>query len=361
MRHDFMRKPIWNGILISMLIFMASFAGGTARAMEWSKYTDLRNGTIVYTGTGPVVFDDAQRLAAIIPPPASPWNSASVPRPGADLGSLERYASSRKRLRIELNSPGGNLVGGIRLGAFIRDSGFDTAVIAGAECHSACTIAFLGGVSRSVVGKFGVHAMAFNQQAVAVKGGLDDKDVYDVQALSSMLILYTRDMLGSAELADASLRIGSRQTALVGDTELRDWNVITIASRPTQAFAGSALSTVDCGSNTMVQKIVCGSLTFARADIRITKALKTLRPRVDTTEIDAQQSLWRAYSATCEERSRVVLPHSLGQATSVSEIPVEECLTEAYKLRVRELEALVEYHSVGASATAARGWHRKAN
>ena len=354
------RKPIWTAILVCL----ALVAGSAAQAMEWSKYIDVRNGTIVYTGKGPVVLDDAQKLAAIMPPSAPAAPTSLVPK--VDLAELERNASNRKRPRIELNSPGGNLVGGLRLGAFIRASGFDTTVAADAECHSACTIAFLGGVSRTVVGKFGIHAMAIKKEAAAEKGGLDDKDVYDVQALSSMLMLYTRDMLGSGDLADASLSFGSRQTMLVGDAELRDWNVITIASRPSQAFASSALSTIDCSNDkiTMVRKIVCSSLSFARADIRITKALETLRQQVDAKDLNAQQTLWRAYTATCEARSRTTVGYGWSRTTSAlseAETPVEECLVEAYQLRLRELEALVEYHSARSSETATKGWHRKAN
>lgn len=69
------------------------------------------------------------------------------------------------RFVIALDSNGGSLIGGLRLGQMIREGGFDTTVqrhpldpttgkpgynTAGGRCFSACAIAFLGGVRRTV-------------------------------------------------------------------------------------------------------------------------------------------------------------------------------------------------------------------
>lgn len=75
---------------------------------------------------------------------------------------------------VVFDSPGGNLVGGIQLGRLIRNLEFDTAaietvdeemrgetkvIVANPMCASACSLAFLGGVNRSVEerARFGVH------------------------------------------------------------------------------------------------------------------------------------------------------------------------------------------------------------
>src|SRR6516164_3633218 len=90
------------------------------------------------------------------------------------INSVPDYAP--KRLRI--NSPGGNLLAGIRLGEMLRAGGFATEVgfdlldhgahpafgnraskrIPGI-CASACAYMFLGGVERTISAgsKFGVH------------------------------------------------------------------------------------------------------------------------------------------------------------------------------------------------------------
>lgn len=75
---------------------------------------------------------------------------------------------------VVFDSPGGNLVGGIQLGLLIRQLEFDTAALetvdeemrgetkviaANPMCASACSLAFLGGVNRSVEegARLGVH------------------------------------------------------------------------------------------------------------------------------------------------------------------------------------------------------------
>jgi hypothetical protein len=51
-----------------------------------------------------------------------------------------------RRIAIVLNSPGGLLVEGLRLGRFFHDAKIATYVFAGGiGCHSACSLAFLGG------------------------------------------------------------------------------------------------------------------------------------------------------------------------------------------------------------------------
>src|SRR5947209_19946303 len=46
---------------------------------------------------------------------------------------------------VRLASPGGNLVGGLRLGQAVRELGAATTVARGSRCVSACAYAFLGG------------------------------------------------------------------------------------------------------------------------------------------------------------------------------------------------------------------------
>ncbi len=71
---------------------------------------------------------------------------------------------------VVLNSPGGNLIAGIRLGAILRAGGYVTSVGSSipdgsghrersrGECLSACAFSFLGGVSRSARdGEVGIH------------------------------------------------------------------------------------------------------------------------------------------------------------------------------------------------------------
>ena len=64
---------------------------------------------------------------------------------------------------IALSSPGGNLVGGLKLGMLIREMGFNTTISSTdhspPNCISACAYAFAGGLSRhlSEGSKYGIH------------------------------------------------------------------------------------------------------------------------------------------------------------------------------------------------------------
>lgn len=82
------------------------------------------------------------------------------------------------RLTIVFDSPGGSIAGGMELGHLIRKNGYDTAIEMDIEeeipangksgirtiasntmCASACSLAFLGGINRSITpdGRYGVH------------------------------------------------------------------------------------------------------------------------------------------------------------------------------------------------------------
>ena len=95
--------------------------------------------------------------------------SSDTPQQFTDFAKLNGFPST-----VFLNSPGGNLLGGVRLGEKIRQFGYETAVgktqplkggALGSEqetvdgiCASACAYAFLGGIERKANAKqVGVH------------------------------------------------------------------------------------------------------------------------------------------------------------------------------------------------------------
>ncbi len=355
--------------LAGLLGLVALAANVSAQAMDWTAQTTMRIGEVIYAGKGDVVADDAERLQALI--------AASL---GADgrPGRFEQNFNNSHRQQVSLNSDGGNVVGGLRLGDFIRSQGFGTVVAAGADCHSACTMAFLGGVTRLVAGRLGIHAMSVKRTT---------SDTLDaVQSLSSVFFRYTREMTGTDDMAAAALKFGSGGIKLVSDLELRDWNIITVASRPQQSYRGGDFSTIDCvnpADASIVQKIACSDLALARADIRITRALNALRARPSAQSIEADQARWKAYRDGCGKWRRRAMEFRLPsqgaspssgesefirQALEAARVPgytygetsVESCLREAFELRLRELEALAEYEGIRGGRVAAEGWHSPA-
>ncbi len=94
------------------------------------------------------------------------------------FGDEERFVDAALSVTgpvvVVLNSPGGNLMAGIKIGEAIRLKGFRTLVMDGSMCASACALAWLGGRPR-LLGPdayVGFHA-AFNEdpaQSVTAPG-----------------------------------------------------------------------------------------------------------------------------------------------------------------------------------------------
>jgi hypothetical protein len=107
-------------------------------------------------------------------------------------------------LTIYLNSPGGDLMAGIKLGELIRVQGFNAAVgksvpsdvtasfrdISEGRCASACAYAFLGGVSRTAKqGELGVHQFYNDATIKDPLGKLFDAIDLSVNQLISALVI----------------------------------------------------------------------------------------------------------------------------------------------------------------------------
>jgi hypothetical protein len=73
---------------------------------------------------------------------------------------------------VAFSSPGGSLVGGLKLGLLIREMGFNTTISATdyspPNCFSACAYAFVGGISRhlSEGSKYGLHQFKGTEKAI---------------------------------------------------------------------------------------------------------------------------------------------------------------------------------------------------
>lgn len=58
---------------------------------------------------------------------------------------------------LNVNSPGGDVIGAINVGEFIRQKEMDVTVMEGDSCASSCVLLLVGGVRRFVGGKIGLH------------------------------------------------------------------------------------------------------------------------------------------------------------------------------------------------------------
>jgi hypothetical protein len=326
---------------LCMALVMASTP---VRAMEWTAQLNLSSleGGFVYAGEGEIDLDDAKKLEKLY----------------ASKKSLEGKLGGRSVVR--LNSTGGFIRGGIQLGLAIRKLGLATEVPASAGCDSACTFAFLGGVERQIEGRFRIHALSLDKGVPLSSTTLDD-----VQQWASLMVQYARLMVDKSDMAEAALTVSASSINRVPDDLLRDWNIITIAARPSQLYPASELHTLSCGtpsSHPYVMKAVCNGLDLARLDRRITAALAALKSRPLFDRIELEQQRWLRSRDQCEadfpiigDNGKIALDRRTGT------LGVNDCLSGIYNIRAKELEALVAYFEVGETAIAKKGWKTPAN
>ncbi len=254
-------------------------------------------GRQVIEASGPIELEDAERFEVL-------------------ANTYARGINNAERPLLRLNSAGGHVVGGITLGMTIRTLGFDTDVEEGATCASACTFAFLGGVSRTI---------AVRSEAI-----------------------------------------------------LRDWDIITDVNRPNEVLSHpSALQCQAAGrsnqSNELSQPSAltrdsgCFGARYDQLDERILSALEAIGATKRFPDIVAEQSRWVAFRNRCAAVSSIPQPaegespheqpsRSAAMEQSAAHGAQRGCLEFAYEKRVAELEALVRYLDVESNPEVRAGW-----
>ena len=105
-----------------------------------------------------------------------------------DTDNVAKFAAAVKRNKatvVEFDSPGGDIYKAMELGRKIRELGLDTFQTRGLQCASACSLAFLGGVSRSsAANAIGVHRPYYPN---GFPGDVDDAVVATQQATADMI------------------------------------------------------------------------------------------------------------------------------------------------------------------------------
>ena len=84
---------------------------------------------------------------------------------------FQRIAATLPKATVAFDSPGGNLLAGLKIGETMRAKGYSSLVPDGSVCASACAIAWLGGAKRylGVTGRLGFHA-ASGEDGVSAPG-----------------------------------------------------------------------------------------------------------------------------------------------------------------------------------------------
>jgi len=155
-------------------------------------------------------------------------------------GEIEAGAAERVRQElaqigsdgadVHLDSPGGSLVDGIRIGRLLRSIAATTNVgVQGrGRCFSACALAFLGGVYRYVPegSLYGVHRVATATHS--------DRDFDAGQIVAAQVAGYIRDMGVDSRLFERMASVGRDQIYVLDAAELRALHVINDGRLPAE-------------------------------------------------------------------------------------------------------------------------------
>lgn len=158
-----------------------------------------------------------------------------------NLSGFRAVVSKEQPVFVVFDSPGGNVVKAIELGRLVRALGLSTVQVRTSECASACSLAFLGGVSRAAQpGSIGVHKSSFSDTS-----GLRTHDaVSAVQQLTADVIGYMMEMGVDPALLQLSLSYDSDDIRYLSGSEMTKFRVTTVGSPPTMAIKPGSVSTV---------------------------------------------------------------------------------------------------------------------
>jgi hypothetical protein len=155
-----------------------------------------------------------------------------------DLTGFAALVRSHQPQAIVFNSGGGNIVKAMELGRMIRSFGLNTFQIRGAECASACALAFLGGATRAAQpGSIGVHKSSFSNTA-----GVDaEAAVSAVQQMTAEVISYITEMGADPGLLELAYRYDSDDIRYLSRSEMERYRIVPGSSEPIQFGAARAV------------------------------------------------------------------------------------------------------------------------
>lgn len=130
----------------------------------------------------------------------------------------QRFAELPPEPTVSFDSFGGNMIAAMLLGQSIRILKYETEILDGQSCASACALSFLGGVKRSFdrSGRYGVH------QFFAVSGNIGDAAT---QVVVVAVAKYIESMGARRELLDAASLVPPRSMLWLSEQQLKQFRV----------------------------------------------------------------------------------------------------------------------------------------
>lgn len=143
-----------------------------------------------------------------------------------DLALFRNEVLSSHAFSVSFFSGGGNVYKAMEFGRLIRSLGLQTVAARGSECASACSLSFLGGVTRyAEPGAIGVHKSSFSDTS-----GMNVEDaVAAVQQQTADVISYMNEMGVDPSLLQLALKYDSNDIRYLSSSEMTRFRVTTVS------------------------------------------------------------------------------------------------------------------------------------
>lgn len=273
--------------------------------------------------TGKVEMGDSEKIARIV-----------------TLEYKQRHRLVRELVTLSLDSPGGSLLGGLRLGYAIRHLGVHTNIGANQSCMSACALAFLAGQQRTVEGRYGVHAASFDVNPTLAN---HSNQLDSIQQLGAITTAYVSEMTGKSDVALKALSTSAASISILEDSELVSMGVITMARRPSQF--GRPGFTCPAEQNSTVLGAICVHMDISLLDQELNALYLKIQKGGAPSELAAEQDRWRRYRNSCINDGQ---PN--GYASIVN------CVRESYSVRRDQLMSIWLAMSAKSSRPGSENW-----
>jgi len=182
---------MFSRLFISIIAFFLSALTVKAADLEWIDADRAHSAAIFFDGE--IADGDLQKLTYLV----------------------ERN-HRKPDLFIVFDSNGGDIHEAIKIGKYIRDKKFSTAIVSGYGCYSVCFFSFIGGKTKVILptGRLGVHSFYS-------KGGISE----------ATLRAYTESMGVSPETINIAARTSPHDVHVFSQAELERFSLISVKNQ----------------------------------------------------------------------------------------------------------------------------------
>lgn len=185
---------------------------------------------LLYQHGQAMTFEKQERCLTALVPNCQTMVIAEGPITATTANEFKEWSKDLpKGTWIALTSPGGSVIGGMKLGLAIREGGFNTTIanteISPTNCLSACAYAFVGGVTRYLPpnARYGLHQ--FRSIDKEIKAG-------EAQKLNAVMAQYLDSMGVDRRLLDYAQLTAPNKMMILSQAQARQLRVDNLGQSP---------------------------------------------------------------------------------------------------------------------------------